>query len=125
MTVPTVLECPGLENPPNGMVTVMDNVPGGVAMYTCDSGYMLEGQGDRTCRRVGERDAQWGGVAPTCSRTFTQQTLLYREVSFIWRLRVSTAFKMSFIERCPLFGGCVLALHLKFPLFGGCVLALD
>ena len=63
-----VLECPGLENPPNGMVTLMGSVPGSVAMYICDSGYMLNGQGDRTCQRVGERDTQWGGVAPTCTR---------------------------------------------------------
>ena len=65
-----VLECPGLEDPPNGMVTVMDNVPGSVAMYICDSGYMLSAQGDRNCERLGERDTQWGGVPPTCTRTF-------------------------------------------------------
>jgi hypothetical protein len=62
-----LLECPSLENPPNGMVTVMDNVPGSVAMYICDSGYMLSAQGDRTCERVGARDTQWGGVPPTCT----------------------------------------------------------
>ena len=77
-----VLECPGLEDPPNGMVTVMDNVPGSVAMYICDSGYMLSAQGDRNCERLGERDTQWGGVPPTCTRTFVYTQNLPTDVKF-------------------------------------------
>ena len=64
-----VLECPSLPDPANGVVSIMDTVPGSVAVYICNSGYMLENQGDRTCERVGEREAEWGGTAPTCAST--------------------------------------------------------
>ena len=92
-----VLECPSLENPPNGMVAVMDNVPGSVAMYICDSGYMLSAQGDRTCERVGERDTQWGGVPPTCTRTCKLKIYQkFRTVKKVWSNHTCVQFESTF-----------------------------
>ena len=51
-----------LPDPENGAVTVVDNIPGSTADYSCDPGYILEGDSQRTCQEIGE----WSGTAPTC-----------------------------------------------------------
>ena len=40
--------------------------PGGVATYTCDSGFTLVGDPTRICGS----DGTWSGMAPTCERKF-------------------------------------------------------
>ena len=59
----TVIQCPGLPNIPNGAV----DTSGGTnykctAVYTCDTGYVLNGNITRTC----QEDANWSGSEPTC-----------------------------------------------------------
>lgn len=66
----TTDECPGLANPPNGMVMVTGTTFGSGANYTCDINY-YHSAGDlvRTCME----DLSWSGTAPTC--TCEQQKL--------------------------------------------------
>ena len=53
--------CPSLSNPPNGMVTVSDFSEGGIATYSCDGGFELEGSRERICG-----SGRWSGMRPIC-----------------------------------------------------------
>lgn len=53
-----------LEEPENGRVIINNLRPGGVARYSCDSGYFLSGNLQRTCGLQG----LWSGQTPTCKR---------------------------------------------------------
>ena len=58
-----VVNCGPLSNIPNGAV----DTSGGTnykctAVYTCDTGYVLNGNIKRTC----QEDANWSGSEPTC-----------------------------------------------------------
>ncbi len=61
--------CPKLANPTNGEVTVAYNGAtgscqyGGVATYSCRSGYKLKGNRKRTCSY-----GRWSGSQPRCEK---------------------------------------------------------
>ena len=60
--------CPTLSNPNNGQVTVNTHTVGGVATYTCNSGYTLTGAEMRMCVQIGVT-GQWTRPKSTaCSR---------------------------------------------------------
>ena len=60
------MSCGRLEDPPLGMVVHSSTVPGSLAVYVCQLGYMLEGgDGERRCLRNGT----WDGVEPSCVGT--------------------------------------------------------
>ena len=59
-----IVRCGGLSDPSNGRVIITNDVPGGTATYSCNSGYSLNGQSTRTCQDNGE----WSGEAPICQR---------------------------------------------------------
>ena len=59
-----IVRCGGLNSPINGRVSISDNTVGGIATYTCNSGYSLSGSGTRIC----QNDGSWSGSTPTCSR---------------------------------------------------------
>ena len=59
----TVINCGGLSAIPNGAV----DTSGGTnykctAVYTCNTGYVLNGMVARTC----QEDGMWSGSEPTC-----------------------------------------------------------
>ena len=59
----TVVNCGSLTDIPNGAV----DTSGGTnykctAVYTCDTGYVLDGNITRTC----QEDGMWSGSEPTC-----------------------------------------------------------
>lgn len=55
--------CPGLSAPENGNVTSNGfSGWGGEVTYSCNEGYSLEGETERTCQRT----ATWSLSAPTC-----------------------------------------------------------
>ena len=60
----TALFCPDLENPENGQVTLTNRLPGSVATYTCDAGFILIGSQTRSCQNNGF----WSGIMPLCQR---------------------------------------------------------
>ena len=41
---------------------------GTLAIYTCDTGYVLDGESVRICK-----DGIWNGTATTCAREFLQE----------------------------------------------------
>ena len=57
-----MVECGNLSHPDNGMVSLSGIVLDSVATYTCDTGYDLVGNNDRTCLATGN----WSGNEPTC-----------------------------------------------------------
>ena len=58
------VECATLVNPENGDVMVTGQTLGSVATYTCDDGFMLEGNENRECGP----DGRWSGEEPICIR---------------------------------------------------------
>lgn len=59
----SAVDCGGLNNPPNGEVDVPQTVFPGMATYTCNSGYSLNGGNTRNCQFNG----MWSGSPPTCT----------------------------------------------------------
>ena len=56
------IECPELRDIANGAVTVISRTVGSRAVYSCVSGYTLEGDRFREC----QADGQWSGEEPVC-----------------------------------------------------------
>ena len=71
-------DCPVLENPENGAVTITGQEPGDTASYVCNLGYILDGSNTRTCQASGI----WSGVAPTCNRKLSQHILKLASVEY-------------------------------------------
>ena len=68
---PPGIVCPNLTNPENGQVVqaLLDgNVPGAVANYSCNAGYVLFGNASRECVSTGQ-EVVWTGEAPTCRKS--------------------------------------------------------
>ena len=60
---PTVaVECPPLMNPDGGNVNVLSRMQGSTATYSCNEGYLLEGDSSRIC----DGTAMWTGNEPVC-----------------------------------------------------------
>lgn len=57
--------CPNLAAPANGGINVISNKIGGVAVYGCKIGFVLNGNKKRVCQSNG----QWSGQSPTCQGT--------------------------------------------------------
>ena len=62
----TVVTCPPLTNPDNGVVFTPNNNYLSTAQYICTSGFMLT-PSNGNVRMCGD-DSEWTGVAPTCQR---------------------------------------------------------
>ena len=60
------LLCPPLPDPVNGMVMWDSLAPGGMGTYSCNHGFILDGDHTRICGG----DGSWSGVEPTCPRKF-------------------------------------------------------
>ena len=58
--------CPTLDDPANGNLVLSGNTVGETADYTCNTGFILEGDSTLTC---GE-DGQWSGSPPVCNRKY-------------------------------------------------------
>ena len=56
------VDCGTLSAPVNGTVQVSSTTSGGTATYDCTAGFVLSGNGVRSCDPTGA----WTGVAPTC-----------------------------------------------------------
>ncbi|HET7538646.1 MAG TPA: hypothetical protein VFK05_02205 [Polyangiaceae bacterium] len=60
----TLKDCGALTSPTNGSVSQSNTKVGGTATYSCNSGYVLNGNATRTCQTSGA----WDGSAPTCTQ---------------------------------------------------------
>ena len=60
----SAMECPLLPSPLNGMVMVVGNTLGSIAIYHCLEGHILTGTMVRTCELTG----LWSGEEPSCLR---------------------------------------------------------
>lgn len=63
--------CNELTNPQFGIVQVSGSsprVPGDVATYQCDPGFVLVGDDTRTCQQLADNSADWDGLEPICQR---------------------------------------------------------
>lgn len=58
----SVVDCRGLDDPENGLVTLSGTDFGSRARYRCFFGYTLQGETNRLC----EEDGFWTGGAPIC-----------------------------------------------------------
>ena len=59
------MDCGSLSNPANGQVNhTAGTTFAQTATYSCNTGYNLVGDSNRTCNATGE----WSGSAPTCER---------------------------------------------------------
>lgn len=66
LSIHSVIECPLLSNPSNGVVILSDTLPP-TANYTCDIGHDLNTGAEffiRTCMQ----NEVWTGSEPTCNR---------------------------------------------------------
>ncbi len=58
------VQCPILEAPKDGQVQFTSTAFGAVATYRCHSGFLIEGDEERTC----QADGSWSGAIPICRR---------------------------------------------------------
>ena len=58
------MDCGVLDDPENGEVSLTGTILGSKATYSCNSGYVLEGESTRVC----QSNRKWSGEAPTCER---------------------------------------------------------
>ena len=72
--------CPTLVPPANGNLVLSGNTFGETANYTCNTGFILEGDPTLTCGV----DGQWSGSSPVCNRKYLSK--MY--ISFLlWKRR--------------------------------------
>ncbi|KAH3700423.1 hypothetical protein DPMN_075399 [Dreissena polymorpha] len=58
----TIIRCSNLTDPVNGRVTYPDNTYSSIATFTCNEGYGMNGDSQRTCGLIG-----WNSTSPTCT----------------------------------------------------------
>ena len=58
------MNCRGLTDPANGVVSFSMTTFQSKANYSCNLGYLLEGVGSRTC----QADRMWSDTMPVCER---------------------------------------------------------
>ena len=67
--------CPTLPNPENGMVSWTNLTENGIATYSCNDGFTLEGSEVRICR-----EGLWSSEAPLCTGTYVLKNLTWHMV---------------------------------------------
>ncbi|XP_064628862.1 CUB and sushi domain-containing protein 3-like [Lineus longissimus] len=59
-------QCPDVVAPKNGSRTFGDSVRGYTVTFSCDAGYILQGNSTLTCLVGGPEGGQWPGMPPQC-----------------------------------------------------------
>ena len=59
-----IIDCGNLRDPRNGDVDLTGTTVGSRATYSCDNGFVLQGNIIRKCQNIGE----WSGKEPICIR---------------------------------------------------------
>lgn len=68
----TEINCPILERPNNGRVTLTGTVIGARAIYSCEDGFALEGSSEIACGN----DGLWVDDPPVCSGKLNMNNLV-------------------------------------------------
>ena len=76
-SLPLAISCEILQPPQSGAVDVTGSTPGATARYSCNEGFLLDGQRERVC----QADGTYSGRAPICRREFTYMSVCIRGVS--------------------------------------------
>ena len=77
MHVYPVVDCGDLVDPMNGLVLLDETVFESIATYTCDPGFVLNGNMERICQANGN----WSGTEPTCEgQSHTMHYSVYGKV---------------------------------------------
>ena len=76
-----IVSCPNLDNPDNGFVTLDGTSLDSIAMYSCNTGFKLDGPETLTCAN----DGTWSGEPPTCSESKQCHEYLYSliDISYV------------------------------------------
>jgi len=61
IVLPISGDCPDLPAPANGAVSMSGIIVGSTATYSCNEGFSLDGNVERTCE-----DDMWTGTEPVC-----------------------------------------------------------
>ena len=89
ITLPTDGPCPALPDFTNGVISYSTGGPdefpdSTIATYSCNEGYFLEGEPDRTCRvPAGTLDGTYDGEEPYCVRKSQSKSLFIAFTSAI------------------------------------------
>ena len=90
--------CPTLVPPANGNLVLSGNTFGETANYTCNTGFILEGDSTLTCGG----DGQWIGSSPVCNRKYLSKDFSLR---LGWRGRgrgsINHLFNPNTGVQCP------------------------
>ena len=90
------MDCNALPNPANGQVSTNRTTFGETAAYSCNTGYNLVGDSNRTCQATG----MWSGSEPTC-----QGMLLLNNISTCERMlllnNISTSERRLLLNNTP------------------------
>ena len=70
MNILFIALCPELTAPANGNVTVTGQSVGDTATYSCDAGFVLDGNASRTCTMLDPDASDWSLMAPVCISKF-------------------------------------------------------
>ena len=62
----TAIRCPTLSAPGHGSIDSSSTSYGSTVRYSCEKGYMIYGEAERTCSYNGK----WTGAEPTCKREY-------------------------------------------------------
>ena len=88
MIIPSVVKCPLLSYPENGIITYSEETSlllgfMETANYSCNVGFGLSG-GDtvRTCEGAAGSSGEWTGSAPSCQGELTVAIHTYNKVPF-------------------------------------------
>ena len=73
-----IVNCGDLNDPNNGQVSLNGTILGSIATYTCDPGFNLTGDMERTCQANGD----WSGSEPVCQSQFISKYLTFAYCSF-------------------------------------------
>ena len=86
----TVASCPALSIT-NGVVTHPTTTLGAVATYSCDTGFQLTGNSNRTC----QADSTWTATDPTCEGALLQMNI-HRHIAVLCKVHPLT----NLVEAC-------------------------
>lgn len=97
-----VVECGELSAPANGSVDLTNGtVFGSKVTYACNTGYILEGNGEQVC----QANASWSGTQPTCQQCDSGyavvENMCSKPETFMFIYVFMIMILTSLLQQCP------------------------